>query len=274
MQLTFAELRFHSSNDATRDMTDSRARVALVTGGARGLGRAIAERLAANGMSVIIGDVLADVGGVAAQEIAERYGVDAIALELDIADEPSVRAALGSVDRRFGCLDVLVNNAAVLGLVDGERVPLLRLPLSTWQRTLDVNLTGTFLMCREAIPLMQRGRWGRVVNISSRAARAKPIAINGHYAASKAGMLGLSRALAAEVGRDGITVNCVAPSMMATDINAGDGDAFYARGAADTVLGRLPTIEEMANVVGFLCSDQAGSMTGAIVDVNAGAFMP
>ncbi|MFT3721104.1 SDR family NAD(P)-dependent oxidoreductase [Pseudorhodoferax sp.] len=255
-------------------MTDSNPRVALVTGGARGLGRAIAERLAADGMAVVLGDVLAELAAQAATDIAARHGVDAMALELDVSDEAAVQRAIAQVDRRHGRLDVLVNNAAVLGRVNGERLPLLKLPLSAWQQVLDVNLTGAFLMCREAIPLMQRGKWGRVVNISSRAARAKPIAINGHYAASKAGMLALSRALAAEVGRDGITVNCVAPSMMVSPINTAEPSAYFATGVADTVLGRLPTVEEMAHVVAFLCSEQAGAMTGTIMDVNAGAFMP
>jgi len=225
-------------------------------------------------MAIILGDVLADAAARAAEEIAARYRVRTTALDLDVSSEPSVRQAIAEVERLHGRLDVLVNNAAVLGRVNGERLPLLRLPLSAWQQTLDVNLTGTFLMCREAIPLMQRGKWGRVVNISSRAARAKPVAINGHYAASKAGVLGLSRALAAEVGRDGVTVNCLAPGMMVGPINAGEAEAFFAKGIADTVTGRLPTLAEAAHAVDFFCSEQAGSLTGTILDLSAGAFMP
>src|SRR6187455_484402 len=134
-------------------------RVALVTGGARGLGRAIAARLAALGIAVVVGDVDEPQAIATASELG-----DAVALRLDVADEASVAAAMGDIERRFDRLDILVNNAGILGLNGGVRPTVLDMPLELWRRTLEVNLTGTFLMCRGAAPLMRRHRWGRIVN--------------------------------------------------------------------------------------------------------------
>jgi NAD(P)-dependent dehydrogenase (short-subunit alcohol dehydrogenase family) len=149
------------------------------------------------------------------------------------------------------------------------------MPVELWQRTLAINLTGAFLMCRAAIPLMRKGRWGRIVNIASRAARMRTGIGNANYAASKAGLLGLSRVLAGEVGKDGITVNCIAPSRIVTDMTraAANGEAAFAANVRDTALGRLCVPGDVAASVAFLCSDDAAFITGAILDVNGGSFM-
>jgi len=249
-------------------------RIVLVTGGARGLGQTIAQRLAAEGHTIILGDILYDLAKDTAAGIASQYGIEALALKLDVSDAASVKETAAEIDRRFGKLDILVNNAAVLGLRDGQRVPLLDMPLELWERTLKVNLTGTFLMCQALIPLMQRNKWGRVINISSRSARAKPVVQNGHYAATKSGVLALSRAFAAEVGKDNITVNCVAPSKMQTEMTATQSADYFTSGVAETVLGRLPTPNDVASSIAFLCSDEAGAITGTVLDINSGAYMP
>jgi len=242
------------------------SRVALVTGGAGGLGRAIAGRLVAARVVVVIADL---DGPGAARAAAALDGAQA--LTLDVGDEADVARGYAEVDRRFGRLDILVNNA---GIMAAEAPPLEAMPLAVWERTLKVNLSGPFLMCRGAIPLMRRGAWGRIVNISSRAARTRSAAGDPAYPASKNALIGLSRVLANEVGADGITVNCVAPSTVETAMTRGQDVDYFARRAADTALGRLGTPDDVADAVAFLCGEAAGFITGAVLDVNGGSFMP
>jgi 3-oxoacyl-[acyl-carrier protein] reductase len=261
-----------TSEDASGSAASAAAaprRLAVVTGAAQGLGLAIAERLAHDGMTVVIADVQHDAACTAARHL----GAGAVALPLDVADERSVAELYAEVDRRFGRLDVLVNNAAV----SGPRTPIESLPLADFERTVGINLTGTFLMCRRAIALMRLQGWGRIVNISSLSARTRNGVHSAHYAASKAGVIGLSRVLADEVGREGITVNCVAPSRIVTGMTraiAGGDPAYFEQGAARTAVGRIGQPADVAHVVAWLCSEQAGFITGTVMDVNGGTFMP
>ena len=251
-------------------------RVALVTGGAQGLGRAVAERLSASGVAVVLGDVNLDVAARTARELSAS-GARATALALDVASEASVAEAFQRIDAEHGRLDMLVNSAGILGLDDGGKRPLVEaMSLDLWRRTLDVNLTGTFLACRGAVPLMKRNKWGRIVNVASRAARMRTGIGNSNYAASKAGLIGFSRVLAGEVGRDGITVNCIAPSRVATAMTlalAGSKE-FFERNIAETAVGRLAQPSDVAETVAFLCSDAASFLTGIIIDVTGGSYMP
>ena len=176
------------------------------------------------------------------------------------------------MDERYGRLDVLVNSAGILGLVDNKPPKVEETPLSVWQRVLSVNLTGTFLVCREAIPLMRRSGGGRIVNVASRAARVR--SGDPAYAASKGGLVTFLRYLAGDVAAAGITVNCIAPSRVETPMTQaiGSRDVVAAK-IAETPLGRLGTIEDMAGAVAFLVSKDASFITGAIIDVNGGSFM-
>lgn len=248
-------------------------RLALITGGAQGLGRAIAERLAQNGVSLVLADVQEDGVRAAAREVADGFGVEAVGLSLDVSQEQSVLDLYAEIERRFGKLDILVNNAGVSGM----RSALEDLPLADWERTLRINLTGAFLMARSAVPMMRRGQWGRIVNVSSQAARSRTGVGKCNYAASKAGMIGFARVLADEVGRDGITVNNVCPSRTMTPLTlataAGD-DEYFKAGIAQTALGRLAVPADTAAAVAFLCSEEASFLTGAVIDVTGGAFMP
>jgi 3-oxoacyl-[acyl-carrier protein] reductase len=253
-------------------MTDLK-RLAVVTGAARGVGRAIAERLARDGFTVVVADIHLEAARQTALELAAN-GANTAAMHVDVGDEQSVQAFYADIDRQFGRLDVLVNNAGILGLVEGQRAKLVDMPLSSWNQTLAVNLTGTFLMCRGAVPLMARHQWGRIVSISSRSARARTNVSNAHYAASKAGVLGMSRVLAFEVGPLGITVNSVAPSRMATEMTATQDKEYFVAGSSDPVLGRIASIQDVAGSVAFLCSEDAGYLTGIVIDVNGGAYMP
>jgi NAD(P)-dependent dehydrogenase (short-subunit alcohol dehydrogenase family) len=249
-------------------------RTALITGAAQGLGRTIAQRLAADGVQIVIGDIDAEGAERAAHAMAQT-GAVAVALALDVADEASVAKAYAEIEARLGRLDILVNNAGVPGLEQGRRVPIETTSLATWERTLRVNLTGTLLMCRGAVPIMKRGGFGRIVNISSRAARVRGRHC-GAYAASKAAMIGLSQVLAGEVGPAGITVNCVAPSTVLTAMTqatSGGQDDYFDRAAEITAVGRLGETADVAEAVAYFCSPEAAFVTGTVLDVNGGSYM-
>jgi 3-oxoacyl-[acyl-carrier protein] reductase len=246
-------------------------RVALVTGAARGLGRAIAVRLARDGHTVFVADLDPSDTAQAADAVTADGG-RAFPITLDVRDDRQIAQAIAEIEARFTRLDVLVNNAGV----SGERAPIDAFSLAGWDDVMRTNLTSMFLTCRRAMPLMRRWRWGRIVNLSSLSARGQPGTNRVGYVASKAGIIGFSRALAEEVGADGITVNCVAPSRIRTDLTAtiaAGHDEYWKRGAAGSVLGRLGTPEDIAGAVAWLCSDRASFVTGAVLDVNGGTIM-
>jgi len=217
-------------------------RVALVTGGTRGIGAAIAQRLRADGFAVAT---------------LARSGAD---VNADVSDEDAVRAAFAHVRERLGPVLVLVNNAGVAR--DGLAI---RMPHEDWRAVLDTNLTGAFTCTRLALDDMLPARWGRIVNVSSVVAeRANPGQAN--YVAAKAGLLGLTRTVAREMGRKGITCNAVTPGVIDTDMTAGlNGDLKAAVPA-----GRVGRPEEVAAAVGFLCSDEAEYVNGATLAVDGG----
>ena len=248
------------------------SRVALVTGSANGLGRAIADRLARDGYHVLIADRAVEAAEGAAVALREA-GAKAEAFAVDVGDEASVAALFEAVTDRIGRLDVLVNNAGI----SGARAPVETLNLSEFETAIRVNLTGTFLMCRAAIPRLRAERHPRIVNMASMVARGQPGANRSPYTASKYGIIALSRTLADQLGRDEITVNCVAPSRIETQLTrktaAGNPD-FFAAAARQSPIGRLGTPEEVADAVTWLCSEAAAFVTGAIIDVNGGTTMP
>ena len=242
------------------------AKVALVTGAGGGIGRATAVRLAAEGASV----VCADVDTVAATATAGELPADrALAVGCDVGEPESVQRAVAGAVERFSGLDILVNVAGV-GAMRSTR----ELALDEWQRTLHVNLTGTFLMCQAAIEAMLTTGGGAIVNMASVAGlRATPY--NAAYCASKGGVVMLTKSLAVEFGRSGIRVNCVCPSMVDTaflDDMALPADAdlsLFTR--AGSIITRKSTPEEIAGIVAFLASDEAAMITGAAYVVDGGA---
>jgi 3-oxoacyl-[acyl-carrier protein] reductase len=246
--------------------------LALVTGAARGIGLAIARRLAQDGHRVVLLDVLADATEASAAGLRSE-GLDALGLPLDASDEAAVLALPQSLGGDFQRVRVLVNNAGISPKHDGKKAPVAETSLEEWNRVLAVNLTGTFLMSRLCIGPMKANRWGRIVNMASQAARTRAEIAGSHYAASKTGMVGFSRVLAGEVAADGITVNCIAPGRIETPMSAGVGASVNEAFVSRIPTGRAGTPEEVAQLVSFLASDQAAYITGATIDINGGGFM-
>ncbi|MBX5441380.1 MAG: SDR family oxidoreductase [Solirubrobacteraceae bacterium] len=223
-------------------------RVALVTGGARGIGRAIAERLRDLGARVAVGDLRApQIDGV-------------LGLELDVTSEPGVEAAFARVESELGPPSILVLNAGIFVIEPFEETT-----LESWRRTIDVNLTGAFLCARRALPAMREAGYGRIVAIGSSAGKTGGAKAVAAYGASKAGVMALAKAIASEYAPHGITSNALAPSLIDTDMISSMPDM------ADKVpVGRLGTVDDVADTVAFLCSAHAGYITGEVVDVNGG----
>lgn len=242
----------------------------LVTGSARGVGLAIATRLVQDGYRV----ALCDVAAGAAAQAATSLGDHAAGFDVDVSDEASVARLYATLAKwSDGRLYGVVNNA---GIAPAEPPPVERMPFEHWQKVLAVNLNGPFLISRGAIPLLKAHGSGRIVNIASRAARTHSATVGGAYAASKAGLVGFARSLSGELGPDGITVNVIAPARIATPMTRGAADTEVRdqRTAAATPLRRVGQPEDIAGAVAFLLSADSAFMTGAILDVTGGSFMP
>ncbi|NGM89047.1 SDR family oxidoreductase [Parapusillimonas sp. SGNA-6] len=246
---------------------DTPRKVALITGGAQGIGLGIAERLSLDGYAVVVAD-----RDTASLKVVSEERPAITGIYMDVSDEHSITQGVREVDQRFGRLDALVNSAGILGLVNNKAPTVEETPLEVWQRVIAVNLTGAFLVCRAAIPIMRRGTAGRIVNIASRAARVR--SGDPAYAASKGGLLTFSRYLAGDVAKYGITVNSIAPSRVQTPMTRDlGGEEVMARKLGETPLGRIGTVQDMAGAVAFLLSEDASFITGAVIDVNGGSFM-
>jgi 3-oxoacyl-[acyl-carrier protein] reductase len=252
-------------------------KVALVTGGSRGLGKAICLSLAAEGAKIAVsyyrnvddGVDLADEATELVKEIADTYGVQALAVGGDVSVEADVLNMFGQVAKKFSQIDILVNNAAVCPTC---WVP--DMPLEMWSRTISVNLTGTFLTSRQFVKrLLEAGRAGRIVNIVSQAAFRGSTSGHAPYDASKGGIVSFTIALAREVASQGIGVNAVAPGMIKTEMVAKVLDKNKEKYLNRIPLHRIAEPEEVADVVTFLVSERAGYMTGATVDVSGGMLM-
>jgi 3-oxoacyl-[acyl-carrier protein] reductase len=239
--------------------------VALVTGASRGIGHAIAHTLAAQGYKVI-GTATSDAGAQAIGEALVGFA-GCRGARLDVNDKAAAEALVEAIVKEHGGLQVLVNNA---GITRDQLA--LRMKDEDWAAVLDTNLGAVFRMCRAVMRSMMKQRYGRIVNITS-VVGASGNAGQANYAAAKAGVAGMTRALARELGSRNITVNCVAPGFIATDMTDALPEAQKAALQQQIPLGRLGTPEEIAHAVAFLASPLAGYITGAELHVNGGMFM-
>ena len=247
-----------------------RGKVALVTGGSRGLGRAVCLALAAEGAAVAVNyRRRAAEAGALVEAIRQSQGATAVAVAGDVAQEADVAALFDAVERQLGMVSVLVNNAAVC-----PTCPVEDMTYRQWSETVAVNLGGTFLACREMVRrLRAAGRPGRIVNVSSQAAFRGSTTGHAPYDASKGGIVSLTVSLARELGPRGIAVNAVAPGMMRTEMTAAALRANEGKYLARIPLKRIAETREIADVIVFLASERAGYMTGATVDVSGGMLM-
>ena len=247
-------------------MADLQGRIALVTGASQGIGRACALELARAGATV----ALAARNEAKLAEVAveiEAAGGQAAAFALDVASEESIKAGVKAILEQFGKVEILVNNA---GITRDDLMA--RMKRADWDDVLGTNLTGAFLLTQAVLRPMLKNRWGRIINISSVVGRTGQ-AGQVNYAASKAGLIGLTRSLAREVASRGITVNAIAPGYIETAMTAVLDEKVRAAMMAEIPLGRAGTDVEIAQSVAFLASDGAAYITGHVLDVNGGMFM-
>lgn len=245
---------------------DLTGKVAVVTGAGSGLGRAISYRLAKNGAKIVVNDVVEEQGNLTVENIKSKNG-EAVFSQTDISKWDGAKDLIKKAKETFGKIDILVNNAGI------TRDMLLRdMEEDDWDKVLDINLKGAFNCCKFATPYMVEQKYGKIVNLSSRAHLGNPGQAN--YSASKAGIIGLTRSLSLEFGRYNINVNAVAPGMVNTEgIKAlKKYDMIVERALKVTPLKRIGEPEDVANLVHFLVSDYSSYITGEIIHITGGRY--
>ena len=246
---------------------ETRDRIALVTGGSRGIGRAICLHLASMGAAIGIHYNSRKDSAIAVSELIREKGGHAALVQADLSQPGSGSRLLDSAINLLGGVNILVNNAGIM-----TDSPVSGMTDEMWEHSLAVNLTSAFRCARAAIPHMKHRGWGRIISLTSQAAYTGS-SNHAHYAAAKAGLLGFTYSLAKELGSFGITVNAVAPGRIYTDMLAETSKGREEEWLAQTPLGRFGSPEEVASAVGFLASEEAGYITGAVLQVNGGMLM-
>ena len=244
-------------------------RIALVTGAAKGIGLATSQKLIAAGCQVVMVDRLPiDLAklGLSAET--------ALAFAGDVSDAAFLLRLKEQIESRLGVVSILVNNAGISPKrPDGRSSGILEVTLDEWSKVLMINLTTVMQLSQLFLPGMRAQKFGRIVSLSSLAGRSKSVVAGPSYMASKAGILGLMRAIASEMGPEGITANCVAPGRILTDMSMQAGEEVNRRYAEQIPVRRLGTADEVADTIVFLCAESSGFINGATIDINGGFFM-
>jgi 3-oxoacyl-[acyl-carrier protein] reductase len=244
-------------------------RVALVTGGSRGIGKAVVALFASYGAHVAVNYVRDEAAANATVNMAQARGVKALAIQADVSQLDQAEQLLQQTVEHFGRLDFLICNAGIW-----EGAPVEAISEELWDKTLEINLKGTWSVCRAAVPLMKQQRFGRIVIVSSTAGQRGEANVS-NYAASKGGQISFTKSLAPELGGFGINVNCVAPGWVATEMttDALADTAIHESIKRNIPLGRVATPEEIAGPIVFLCSAWANHITGEVLNVNGGSVL-
>jgi NAD(P)-dependent dehydrogenase (short-subunit alcohol dehydrogenase family) len=241
-------------------------KVAIITGSAQGIGEGIAIRFAQEGAKVVICDTNEEAAKSLANKINQEKGT-ALAIRVDICNRVDVNNMIDQVLVKFGTVDILINNAGI-----NRDAMLHKMSYEEWDRVLDVNLTGTFNCCRAVIPTMRERNYGKIINMSSAARFGNAGQVN--YSATKAGIVGLTRALAKEMGIKSVNVNAVAPGFIKTEMSKAVPLEIINERLKITAIRRQGTIEEVANLCLFLASDESSYITGQVIHVDGGRYMP
>jgi 3-oxoacyl-[acyl-carrier protein] reductase len=241
-------------------------RVAFVTGASRGIGRAIALTLSGAGFDIVIASPEVDNNEKVAAEIRAAGG-QAVTLDFNVASTESVKQGFAQILRDRGRVDVLINNAGIAR--DGLAM---RMKAADWDLVLNINLSGAFQCIQQALPGMMRNRWGRIVNMASVVGQAGSVG-QANYAASKAGLIGVTKTVAQEMASRGITVNAIAPGYIDTDMTQALPEDVRKKILAGVPMGRMGTPQDIANAVKFLVSEDASYITGQVLAVNGGMYM-
>jgi len=251
-------------------MEKLKGKVAIVTGAGSGIGKALARRLAADGASVVIADI--QKFDLAAAEIAKATGARTLGLQVDVSSEDDVARMAAETVKAFGRIDVLVNNAAVFSTL--KLKPFEEIGVAEWRKVMDVNIMGVALCCRACVPHMRKGGYGRIINLAS-GAPIKGVPLFLHYISSKGAVIAMTRGLARELGKDGITVNSLAPGFTLSETVAKD-PAHVQQGERTRLTRAIPrdeTPEDLVGAVSFLASADAAFITGQTLVVDGGSAM-
>lgn len=247
-------------------------RVAIITGGGHGLGKAYAERLAQEGAAVVIAEIDARAADSTAKTLSDA-GFSALGVPTDVIDEKSLQHMVERTQAAFGRIDILINNAAVFATIPISRLPFDQIDPAEWDNVMDVNLKGTWLACRAVAPVMKHQGGGKIITIASGTA-FKGAGGRIHYVTTKAGVLGFTKTLARELGDFNITVNCIAPGSTLSEENASAEIVKYREQAArERALKRLQTPEDVVGAVAFFASSDSDFITGQTLIVDGGAHM-
>lgn len=241
-------------------------KTALISGSARGIGKAIAERLASEGARIIISDIMIDAAEKTVQEFKEK-GYEAFAIKADVSNSDDVKALIKEAVAKYQTLDIMVNNAGIT-----RDTLMIRMKESDWDLVLNINLKGAFLMTQATAKIMMKQRFGKIVNISSVVGQTGN-AGQSNYSASKAGLIGLTKSSARELASRGITVNAIAPGFIESEMTEKLSDEVREEFMKATALKRFGKPEDIAAAVAFLVSDDASYITGQILAVNGGLLM-